>query len=59
MVCAKSVLVVAIVDGNLDGNGCIDQADDCGWDTYEVSVASISSTCEAVRLLMTDGVSLF
>ena len=46
---AQTVLVVAIVDGDLNGDGCIDQADDRGGDTDEVCVAAVRSTCESVR----------
>lgn len=47
VVSTESVLVVAVVDGYLDGNRCIDQTDDCGWDTNEVGVTAVCSTCKA------------
>jgi len=46
VVCSKSVLVVAVVDSYLDRNRSVDQADDCSWNTNEVSVAAVCSTCE-------------
>ena len=46
---AQTVLVVAVVDGDLDGDGCVDQSDDRGGDSDEVCVAAVSGTCESVR----------
>jgi hypothetical protein len=46
---AQTVLVVAVVDGDLDGDGCIDQPDDRGRDADEICVAAVCSTCESVR----------
>lgn len=46
---AQTVLVVAVVDSDLDGDGCVDQADDRGGDSDEVCVAAVRSTCESVR----------
>ncbi len=49
MVCTETVLVVAIVDGNLDGDGCVYQANDSGRDSDEVGVSSVSGTSEPGR----------
>lgn len=44
---AESVLVVAIVDGDLDADTGIDESDDGGWDTNEVGVAAVGGTGKA------------
>jgi hypothetical protein len=49
---AQTVLVVAVVDGDLDGDGCIDQTDDRGGDTDVVRVAAVGSTCESARMVL-------
>lgn len=46
MVGSETVLVVAIVDGNLDGDGGVDEADDGGGDADEVGVAAVGRTCK-------------
>lgn len=43
---SETVLVIAVVDGDLDGDTGVDEADDGGWDPDEVGVASIGSACE-------------
>lgn len=43
----QSVLVVAIVDGNLDTDTGVDQANDCRRDTDEVGVSPVSGTCKS------------
>lgn len=47
----ETVLVVAIVDGNLDRDRSIDQTNNGGWDTDVVGVASVRSTSESMRRL--------
>ena len=46
---SEPVLVVAVVDGNFDGDRGVYQSDDCSWDSNEVRVAAISSACESVH----------
>lgn len=46
VVSSEAVLVVAVVDGDLDGDGCINETNDGGWNTDVVGVAAVSSTCE-------------
>lgn len=41
MVCTESVLHLAVVDCDLDGDGSIDETDDCGGNADEVGVSSI------------------
>lgn len=41
MVSPESVFVIAIVDRNFDGYRCVDQANDCSWDSDEVRVSAI------------------
>jgi hypothetical protein len=41
MVSSKSVLVVAVVDGDLDTDTGVDQANDSGWDTNVVGGPSV------------------
>lgn len=47
VVCAQTVLVVAVVDSDLDGYGSIDQANDCCGNADEWRVAAVGSACEA------------
>lgn len=49
MVGAQSVLVVAIIDGDLDADTSINETNDCGWDTNEIGVPTVGGTCEAVK----------
>lgn len=42
----QTVLVLAVVDGDLDGDGGIDETDDGGRDTDEVGVAAVGGTSE-------------
>jgi hypothetical protein len=44
MVGTETVLVVAVVDADLDGDGSIDQADDGGRNADEVGVAAVGGT---------------
>jgi len=44
VVCTQTVLVVAIVDGDLDRDRGVDQSNDSGWDTDVVGVSSVRST---------------
>ncbi len=48
VVCAKTVLVVAVVNGDFDGHRGINQADDRGRYTDEVGVPAVRSTSESV-----------
>lgn len=43
----ETVLVVAIVDTNLDGNRGIDESDDSGRNTNKVCVPSVGSTSKS------------
>ena len=47
MVGTKTVLVVAVVDANLDGDGGIDETDNRGRDADEVGVPAVSGTRES------------
>jgi hypothetical protein len=47
VVCTEAVLVVAIVHGDLDGDGCVDEADDSGRNADEVGIATVCCTGEA------------
>lgn len=47
MVSSKSVLVIAIVDGNLDADACVDQANDSSGNADVVGVPSVGGTCES------------
>lgn len=49
VVCTQTVLVVAVVDGDLDTDTGIDQANDCGWDTDEVCVSPVGGTRKSKR----------
>lgn len=44
---AQTVLVIAVVDGHLDRDGCVDQTDDSRGDADEVGVSPVGGTCEA------------
>lgn len=50
MVCSKTILVVAIVDGNLDTNTSIDEANNGGWNTDEVGISSVCRTCKSKKI---------
>lgn len=45
----QTVLVVAVVDGNLDRDRGINQTNDSGGDTNEVGVSAVGSTGETVN----------
>jgi hypothetical protein len=47
---AETVLVVAVVDGDFDGYGGVDQADDGGGDADVVCVAAVGCAGEAGRV---------
>lgn len=47
MVCAKTILVVTVVDTNLDGDRRINETNDGGGNSDEVGVAAIRSTSES------------
>jgi hypothetical protein len=47
VVCSKSVLVVAVVDGDLDADTGVDQADDGGRDTNVVGGPSVGRTSKS------------
>jgi hypothetical protein len=49
MVGAEPVLGFAVVDGNFNGNGRVDEPNDCGWDSDEVCVSSVRCTCKSGR----------
>ena len=46
---AQAVLVAAVVDGDLDGDGGVDEADDGGGDADVVGVAAVGGTGKAIR----------
>jgi len=46
VVSSQAVLVVAVVDGDLDGDRSVNETNDGGWDTDVVGVATVSSACE-------------
>ena len=46
---AQAILVVAIVDGDLDGDRGINQANHGGWDTDVVGVSSVGCTSKSVN----------
>ena len=48
MICSKTVLVVAVVHGDLDAHGSIDQSDDSSRDADEVCVPSVRSACKSI-----------
>lgn len=52
VVSTETVLVVAVVDGNLDGHRSIDQTNHRSGDTDEVGVAAVRCTCKSVGLLV-------
>ena len=43
----KPVLVVAVVDGNLDADTGVDEANDCGGDTDVVGRPSVGRTSKS------------
>jgi hypothetical protein len=47
MVCSKTVLVVAVVHGDLDADTGIDEANDSSWDTDEVGTPSVCRTSKS------------
>ena len=49
MVGAQAVLVVAVVDGDLDGNGGVDQTNNRGGHTDEVGVSAVGCASESVN----------
>jgi len=51
VVSTQTVLVVAVVDGNLDRHGGINQANDRGRDSDEVGVAAVRSTGKSGTLV--------
>ena len=54
MIGAKTILVVAVVDRDLDGYGRINQTNNGCWDTDEVRVSAVSSTRETVQQELVD-----
>lgn len=44
---SQTILIIAVVDGDLDGDGSVDEADDGGGDADVVGVAAVGGTCEA------------
>jgi len=50
VVCSQTILVVAVVDGNLDGDRGVDQTNDSGWYTDEVGVSAVGRTSETVKM---------
>ena len=48
VVCTETVLVVAIVDGNLDGDTSVDEANDGGGNSDEVGVSAVRSASKAI-----------
>jgi hypothetical protein len=50
VVSSKSVLQLAVVDGNLDADSGIDETDDCGGNSDEVGVSSVACTCKLLRI---------
>lgn len=44
MIGTQAVLVVAVVDGDLDTDACVNQTNDCSRHSNEVGVASVRST---------------
>lgn len=45
---AQAILVISIIDTDLDRNRCINQTDNSGGNTNEVTVSSIGGTCKSV-----------
>jgi len=43
----ETILVVAVVDGDLDGDGSVNETNDGGWNTDVVGVAAVGSTGES------------
>jgi hypothetical protein len=50
MISTEAVLVVAVVDGDFDRYGCINQTDDGCGNTNVVGVATVSGACKAVKV---------
>lgn len=50
MVCPQTVLVVAVVDGDLDGDGCVYQSNDGRRDADVVCVSTIGGAGKAEKL---------
>lgn len=48
----KTVLVVAVVDSNLDGDRGINQTNHGGWDSDVVGVAAVGCTSKSVSMLV-------
>ncbi len=48
VVSTQTVLVIAIVDGNFDRHGSIDQSNHRSWDPNVVGIAAVGSTCKSV-----------
>lgn len=46
MISTQTVLIVAIVDGNFDGDGGVNQTNDCGGDSDKVGVPAVSCACK-------------
>jgi hypothetical protein len=44
---SEPVLVIAVVDGDLDADAGVDQADDGGWNTDVVGCSSVCCACES------------
>lgn len=47
MVGAQAILVAAVVNGDFDGDGGVDEADDGGRDTNIVCAAAVGGASEA------------
>lgn len=48
---SEAVFVVAIVDGNLDRDGCVDQTNDGGRHSNEIGVPAIRRTREPAKMI--------
>lgn len=46
MIGSKTVLQLAVVDGNLDGDSSINETNDCGRDADEVGVSAVRGACK-------------
>lgn len=46
VISTQSILVVAIVDGNFDGDRCIDKSNDGGGNSNEVCISLVCSASE-------------
>jgi len=47
VVSTETVLVIAVVDSDLDGDGSVNETNDGGWNTDVVGVAAVGSTGES------------